>query len=208
MGELRRADRDLTSLTVLALLLTGPRHPYEMHQMVLATHKDFVTGLPRSLYHAVERLLRDELVRVQETTKDPGRPERTVYALTEAGREALRSQLHRLLACPDPDSTLFVAALSFVATLGIGEALGALRTRGEALAEGVADIDAGLASVSVSVPRLLLIEAEYDRSRLEAERGFVAGLIEDLEAGRLAWPEELTATDLLPELEEDRWTDP
>ena len=29
---LHRADRDLPALTVLALLLTGPRHTYEMHR--------------------------------------------------------------------------------------------------------------------------------------------------------------------------------
>ena len=53
-----RAERDLPGLTVLALLLTGPRHTYEMHRMMIDTRKDFVTGLPRSMYHAVERLLR------------------------------------------------------------------------------------------------------------------------------------------------------
>lgn len=202
MSELRRADRDLPSLTVLALLLTGPRHTYEMHRMVVATHKGFVTGLPRSLYHAVERLLRDELIRVQQTTKDSARPERTVYALTEAGREVLRTRLLRLLAHPDPDSTLLVAALSFVAALATDEAVVALRSRVEALTRSVADLDAAIASVPASLPRLLLVESEYERTRLEAEHSFVAGLIEDLETGRLGRPEHVTAADLLPELGE------
>lgn len=200
MSELRRVDRDLPSLTVLALLLTGPRHTYEMHQLVVATHKDFVTGLPRSLYHATDRLLRAELIEVQATTRDGARPERTVHTLTDAGREELRSRLLRLLTHPDADSTLFVAALSFVTALERDEALAALRSRAEALTGSVADIDAALAAVPASLPRLLLVESEFARTRLENERVFVAGLVADLETGRLTWPEHLTTAELLPDL--------
>jgi hypothetical protein len=59
------------------VLLTGPRHTYEMHLLMVDTHKDLVTGLPRSMYHAVERLLRAELIRVVGTDREGGRPERT-----------------------------------------------------------------------------------------------------------------------------------
>lgn len=75
-SELRRADRDLAGLAVLALLHTGPRHTYDMHRLMIDTRKDFVTGLPRSLYHAVERLQRDGLVRAQGTGRAGARPER------------------------------------------------------------------------------------------------------------------------------------
>src|SRR5438128_2716644 len=69
-----RTERDLPGLTVLALLLTGPRHTYEMHRMMIDTHKDFVTGLPRTMYHAVERLLRGGMVVVVDTARDGARP--------------------------------------------------------------------------------------------------------------------------------------
>ncbi len=126
-----RADRDLPGLTVLALLLTGPRHTYEMHRMMIDTHKDFVTGLPRSMYHAVERLLRDQLIRVVGTARNGTRPERTVYELTAAGRGELTARVRRLLEQPDPDATLLVAALSFIGCLppveAASAALGPLR---------------------------------------------------------------------------------
>jgi DNA-binding PadR family transcriptional regulator len=54
--EVGRADRDLAALSVLALLTTGPRHPYDIHRFVVETRKDFVIGAPSSIYHAVERL--------------------------------------------------------------------------------------------------------------------------------------------------------
>ncbi len=126
---LQRSDRDLPALTVLALLLTGPRHTYEMHRLMIDTHKDFVTGLPRSMYHAVERLLRDELIRVVGTDRRGARPERTVYALTDAGRAELAVRVRRLLEHPEPDATLFVAALSFVGCLPVPQARAALAAR-------------------------------------------------------------------------------
>lgn len=187
---LQRVDRDLPALTVLALLLTGPRHTYEMHRMMIDTHKDFLTGLPRSMYHAVERLLRDELVRVHEVRRDGPHPERTVYALTDTGRAALTARVGRLLAHPDPDSALFVAALSFVACLPRDEAVQALRSRVDDLAERVAGLDAALATVPASLPRLLLVESGYERARLESERAWVEGLVADIGSGALGWPDE------------------
>jgi DNA-binding PadR family transcriptional regulator len=196
---LRRVDRDLAALTVLALLSTGPRHTYEIHRMMIDTHKDFVTGLPRSMYHAVDRLLCDELIRVHGVLREGARPERTVYALTEAGRAELDARVARLLATPDPDTTLFVAALSFIGTVPCGRAVELLCERRATLAERVAGLDAALESVPRELPRLLLIESEFERARLEAERAWVGSLIDDLESGRLRWPANLGAlAHLLP----------
>lgn len=200
----RRVDRDLPALTVLALLLTGPRHTYEMHRMMIDTHKDFVTGLPRSMYHAVDRLVRDELIGVQETARDGGRPERTVYALTDAGRVELRTRVTRLLANPDPDATVFVAALSFLGCLPSDEAAEALRTRSNLLAARIARLDEAASSIPSTLPRLLVIETEYERHRLDAERSWVNALVADIDSGRLDWPDDVAAlVDLLPTGDEE-----
>jgi DNA-binding PadR family transcriptional regulator len=187
---LRRGDRDLPALTVLALLTTGPRHTYEMHRLMIDTHKDFVTGLPRSMYHAVERLLRAELIEVVRTDRADGRPERTVYGLTGAGRAELVDRVRRLLEHPDPDATLFVAALSFLGCLSPPQARAALDVRRAELERRVDEVRAGLAAAP-ALPRLLLVEAEFDIARLTAERDWVAGLLADLDAGRLDWPADL-----------------
>lgn len=188
--SLQRADRDLPALTVLALLTTGPRHTYEMHRLMIDTHKDFVTGLPRSMYHAVERLLRAELIEVVRTDRPQGRPERTVYGLTDAGRAELQERLRRLLEQPDPDATLFVAALSFLGCLPRSQARSALDVRRTELGNRIDGTHAALATAP-ALPRLLLVEAEYEIARLTAERDWVAGLLADLDAGRLDWPADL-----------------
>lgn len=195
---LQRADRDLPGLTVLALLMTGPRHTYEMHRMMIDTHKDFVTGLPRSMYHSVERLLRDELIAVADTIRDGTRPERIVYALTDAGRDELRARVRRLLETPEPDATLLVAALSFIACLPRSDAAVALRARHATLAAGVEYLTRVIAETPV--PRVLLLETEFERARTAAERDWVAGLIADLDADRFPWPDLDALVALTPEV--------
>ncbi|GLZ45372.1 PadR family transcriptional regulator [Actinomycetospora sp. NBRC 106375] len=197
MTSLRREDRDLPGLTVLALLLTGPRHTYEMQRLMVVTHKDFVTGLPRSMYHAVGKLEKAALIEVAGVEREEGRPERTVYALTGAGREALRDRVRRLLAVPDPDATLLTAALSFVGVLPVADAAAALRARSEELSRR-ADGNRAAAGEVPHLPRVLLVETEFETARLDAERAFVDGLVADLDAGVLTWPADMREL-VLPE---------
>jgi DNA-binding PadR family transcriptional regulator len=195
--SLQRADRDLPALTVLALLMTGPRHTYEMHRLMVDTHKDFVTGLPRSMYHAVERLLRAELIEVVRTDRADGRPERTVYGLTDAGRAELAERVRRLLEHPDPDATLFVAALSFLGCLPVPRARAALAVRRAELERGIDGARGALAEVG-HLPRLLVVEAEFEIARLTAERDWVVGLLADLDGGRLDWPADIRELEVPP----------
>ncbi|GAA0429400.1 PadR family transcriptional regulator [Actinoplanes capillaceus] len=196
---MRKADRDLASLTVLALLMTGPRHAYEMNLLIEKTHKTFVTGLPRSLYHAVNRLVGAGEIRVSDVVREAGRPERTVYALTDQGRARLRDWIGVLLREPDPDSSLLTAALSFAGCLPPETVAGLLRERRAGLEHRLA-----AARAVPELPRILLIETEYEVSRLTAERDWVSGIAADIETGRLTWPADLAETaDVTPLLEEN-----
>jgi DNA-binding PadR family transcriptional regulator len=177
----------MASLTVLALLLTGARHTYEMHLMIERTHKTFVTGLPRSLYHAVEKLLTAGHVRVVDTTRDGPRPERTVYELTDEGRIRLQEWVHLLLSEPDTDSSLFGPALTYCGCLPPMEVADALRHRRNQLHERALAARAALDDTRDRLPRILMVEVEYEAARLECERGFIDGLLADLRAGRLTW---------------------
>lgn len=196
MAKLGRADRDLVGLTVLALLTQGERHTYDMHRQIIDTHKDFVTGLPRSMYHAVERLGRDDLITPVGTTRDAGRPERTPYRLTDRGREELRSRVSRLLRTPDADTTLFVAALSYLGCLPVAEARDALQARAAALSATADDLRAQLDALSPRLPRLLLVELEYELARVTGERDWTRALLADLRGGALSWPD--NPADILP----------
>src|SRR5215831_17347344 len=125
----RPLQTDLTAITTLGLVTERPRHPYEMQRLIRNRGKVFVKGLPRSLYHAIDRLAKEGLVEVVETSRDGRRPERTLYAATAAGREALGDWLTNLLATPEDDAATYYAALSLIAYLDPAQALEALRER-------------------------------------------------------------------------------
>jgi DNA-binding PadR family transcriptional regulator len=186
--QLQRADRDLPALTVLALLSLGPRHTYDMHRFMVATRKDFVVGLPRSLYHAVDKLEKSGLIVEAGVEQVAGRPERTLYGITDAGRAELRRRVALLLATPEPDATLAYAALSFIGALGPAETAAAMRARVAANELKLTRLSGDLADAG-GVPRILLLEAEFEQARLVAEREWMSGLLGDLESGDLPWPD-------------------
>ena len=186
--QLQRADRDLPALAVLALLTRGPRHTYDMHRFMVDTRKDFIGGLPRSLYHAVDKLERSGLIAEVGTEQSAGRPDRVRYSITDAGRADVRRRVALLLATPEPDATLAYAALSFMGVLSLDEVMAALRSRVAAIDLRLARLRGDLAEAH-DVPRILLVEAEFEQARLDAERRWTASLLDELESGALPWPD-------------------
>lgn len=181
-----RIERDLVALTVLAVLTVGPRHPYDIHRFVVETRKDFVPGVPRSIYHAVRRLERAHLIEPIGSEQAGGRPERTVFALTEAGRAEVRHRVSVLLSVPQNDRTTTIAALSYLGILGKNEAILALRARIAALETEIASLSSDL-DHAADVPEILLIEAEYERSQQRTECDWFISIVQRLESGSLAW---------------------
>src|SRR4051794_13852278 len=89
------------ALSALGLLVERPMHPYEMYQLMLERHEDWMVKVrPGSLYHSVERLQEAKLVESTGTARAGNRPERTTYAITAAGREALTTRISELLHKP------------------------------------------------------------------------------------------------------------
>ena len=171
------------ALAVLAELLIGPIHPYEIGRRLKEHGKDRNIRYNRSsLYMVVEQLRKAGFIADQETVRDTQRPERTVYALTDAGREELFDWLRDLVARPEHEYPQFGVALSLLSVLSPGEAVRLLRTRQAALdAEAQETRDAMRGATESGVAWVFLVEEEYRLALLEAENRFVAGLVERLE---------------------------
>jgi DNA-binding PadR family transcriptional regulator len=196
----RRDDRDLVGLTVLALLSVRPSHPYELHRFIVDTHKDYITGLPRSLYHAVDRLCEEELISPVETTREGRRPERTVYEITAEGGAELGSRLRRLLEQPGPDNRAFLTAISLMGCLSPEDADRCLRTRAATLEGMVVADDAHLSGLAAAgLPSILTLEVECDRALRAAELDWVRGVLGRLQSGELTWSSSVRS-DLLADL--------
>jgi DNA-binding PadR family transcriptional regulator len=175
-------------LMVLSLLKERPMHPYEMQRLMVERGKSAVDSIKRgSIYHAVDRLLKAGLVEELETSREGRRPERTVYRLTDAGDEVVRDWMRQLLARLDPDYNEFATVLSFLPVLEPHEVLAALHHRLVVLAGAIARSEATLTSIGDRLPRVFLIEEEYQLDMLRAERRWVAAVVEDFETGRLTW---------------------
>lgn len=186
MPSKRKVSNPL-ALAVMALLYERPMHPYEMVSTMRERHKHESVRLRySSLYSVVEALERNELVVPVETRREGRRPERTVYALTEAGGEEFLSWLRELLRKPMKEYTQFAAGLSFLPALPPGEAATLLRERVRLLEEEVgrrrAEMDAAMEQ---GLAWLFLVEDEHELVLREAELSWVRGLAGGIEAGTL-----------------------
>jgi DNA-binding PadR family transcriptional regulator len=181
------------AVVVLALLLEAPMHAYRMQQLIKERHKDEVVNVAQrnSIYQAIDRLRRAELITVRGTAKDAGRPERTVYEVTPAGVLAARDWLRNSLANPATEFPVFPAALAFLPLLPVEDVLGRLAHRLEALADRLRRIDGELADPA-GASRLALVETGYQRALLVAERDWLRGLVDELRSGALSWDAEVS----------------
>src|SRR6202171_6861499 len=109
------------ALAVMNLLLERPMHPYEMKLKMKERGHDQVIRLKGgSIYATVERLEEGGFITSQAPSREGRRPERTVYSITDAGRDEITAWLRELLAQPMNDYPQFAAALGFFAALDKG----------------------------------------------------------------------------------------
>lgn len=176
------------ALTVLVLLFEKPMHPYEMAQTLRERHKEASIRLNYgSLYSVVRSLERTGLITAKETQQAGRRPQRTVYELTKAGKAAQHEWLAELISTPTKEYLQFEAALSLIGALHPDEALDLLRHRGDALAAQISEWRGEL-TTSVeehNLPRLFVLEAEYQLALLDTELAWVHQLVTDIESGDL-----------------------
>jgi DNA-binding PadR family transcriptional regulator len=185
------AQRSSLGLIVLWLLYDQPLHVYRMQKLIEAQGKDRVVNVRAraSLYQTIERLQRLGLVEVRETVRTETHPERIVYGITDAGRETAREWLREMLRTTGGEFPEFIAAVSILFGLEPEDAREQLELRAERLEAELADAESELAGFP-DLPRLFLLEEEYRRALLQAELGWLRGVIDDLRAGRLTWSEE------------------
>jgi DNA-binding PadR family transcriptional regulator len=177
------------ALSVMQLLDERPMHPYELAATMRERHQDeFIRLNFGSLYHTMEVLERNRWVVPAEREKEGGRPERTVYRLTKAGRETLVGVVGEILARPRREYPHFAAGLMFMHHLGASEAAQHLADRAVALKATIEKLNRIMAEVrDMGVSRLALIELEHKIAMLEAERKWVINLEKEIKEGKLEW---------------------
>src|SRR5712691_1431425 len=133
------------ALAVMNLLMERPMHPYEMKLTMKERGHDQVIRLKGgSIYDTVVRLEEGGFIKSQETSREGRRPERTVYAITDTGRDEITAWLRELIAQPVNDYPQFAAALAFLAVLDKEEVVRLLQVRATMLEGQIAGNEKGL----------------------------------------------------------------
>lgn len=170
------------ALAVLACVIERPMHPYEVATTMRerAKHESIKINYG-SLYGVVERLADDGLIEAQETEREGRRPERTIYAPTEAGRTEFVAGLTELLRTPTKEYPRFEAGLSLMAGLPPADVAGLLHQRCAALTVELAAQRAKLSSEAAqALPRLFVVELEFHIAMREAELTFTRALAREI----------------------------
>ena len=187
----KHVRRSSIALAVLAFLYEAPMHPYRMQQLIKERGKDEVINVRQraSLYQTIDRLLRAGLIAIREVEREEKWPERTIYELTEEGRETMLIWMREMLSTPAQEFPEFPAALAYLSLLTPEDARLQLEQRLQTLVTEVARIDDQLSNAT-ELPRLFLVEMEYLRAVKNTELMWVKAIVDDLATSRLTWNEE------------------
>lgn len=206
-----RATLTPMALAAMELLHSGPKHPYEIHQM-MREHEAWrllkvTTG---SLYHAIERLERDDLIEAVETSREGRRPERTIYRLTEAGRDAFAERLRAMIAEPAVEYPQYAVAVAFLHTLDRADVIVQLRRRAMALEAQIAgELVYRGRLTELGVHELFWADVDLRTAQRKTELAWTNTLLGRLESGELQWPTGPgTGRDGSPDCRDERHTPP
>ncbi|MFB9235829.1 PadR family transcriptional regulator [Plantactinospora siamensis] len=182
----RRKVGNLLGLAVLSVLGQRPMHPYEIASALRGWGKDQDMAIKwGSLYTVVRNLDKHGFIAEVESVREGRRPERTVYRITDAGRAEMADWARELIGDPEPEFPRFRAGLSVLSVLHPDEAAELLRGRLSRLEGTVAAAEETLAGHLRQVPRLFLVEAEYDLAILRAEAAWIRALLAEFDSGSL-----------------------
>ncbi|MEV6337273.1 PadR family transcriptional regulator [Nocardia vinacea] len=185
--------RSPLAMALLGILHLEPMHPYAIQRRIKEWGKDKVVNVTQraALYKTIGRLQEAGLVTVRETGRDQQYPERTVYEITDAGRAACATWLAEMIGEPRNEYPEFPAALSFLMLLGPEGARTELERRAKSVRAKLAEMDADAKqAAAMQLPRVVMLEDEYQRAVTEAELRWLDAVIADLAAGTLTWSRE------------------
>jgi DNA-binding PadR family transcriptional regulator len=173
---------------VLALLSEGDMHPYEMIRLMRFRRDDRLVAITNgTVYHTVARLEQQGMLAEVRVDREGNRPERTTYALTDAGARAVREWVRRELSHIDRPAE-FRIALAEAHNLERPAVIALLTERREALAASLAEhADGRHGALARGVPTQYLLELERQETMLAADLDWLDALILRLEREELPW---------------------
>ncbi len=173
-------------LFILGALATGgPTYGYQIRQNALRDQTEWWTDVkPGSLYNALHRMADEGLVEVDRTETPDNSPQRTIYRITSAGRQALVVQrdeaLQRVVVATDP----LDLALRYVSDLPTDTLVEIITARHTALLQRLWLHEQAYASARPYLEGLDTITFRHVLNRLRTEVQWHEQLLAELAATR------------------------
>ncbi|HEY4017569.1 MAG TPA: PadR family transcriptional regulator [Pseudonocardiaceae bacterium] len=182
----RRKVGNILALGVLSTVIQRPMHPYEIASIMKARGKERDMPIKwGSLYTVVGNLEKHGFIEATESVRTGGRPERTVYRITQAGIAELQDWTAELLGTPEEEQTSFEAGLSVLGAVPPDVAIRVLRNRLDLLTASLTEQRAEYYRTLDELPRLLVAEWDYNLALLAAQIDWVRAFLDDLTSGAM-----------------------
>jgi DNA-binding PadR family transcriptional regulator len=194
MGDINVGSTSCGPLPPLAVLVLGlvaerPMHPYEMFQTTIERREDRLAKFrPGTMYHTVDRLAAKELIEIHEVRREGNRPERTVYAITDRGRQALFESLEQILERHPTEYSELYLALAEAHGLPRERVIELLSTRLDAMRADLADLDEAATVVrDRGTPEMFYLDVGCRIATLATQIDWVADLVDRLRTSTIEW---------------------
>jgi DNA-binding PadR family transcriptional regulator len=184
-----KSRRSALDVILLGMLFEEPMYAYRMQKLIKLRGMDVVVNVRHmaSIYQTLARLLCFGLIGIHETAQADASRKRTVYEITDRGREIMVAWLPRMVTIVAAGSPEFPTAVSVLTWLSRDVALLQFRLRAEALRKELSRLDAESLDTREIPGRILL---GYRTAMLAAEHAWIQTLIADLSNGAGVWATE------------------
>ncbi len=174
-----------TRLVILGLLRDQNLYGYEIKQIIEEHMADWTSIAFGSIYFALDKMAADGLVEKAGTEQKGGRPSRSVYQITEAGRAEFVRLLRQVWREPERSYFALDIGIFFMPALPLNEIKSYLRERLAYLDTATQGLSAHRAEqlAEAETPRLAAAIFDHTQAHLEAELGWTRDLLDKIERG-------------------------
>jgi DNA-binding PadR family transcriptional regulator len=172
-----------TRLVILGVLRDRPLHGYEIKHIIEEHMGDWTNIAFGSVYFALKKLSEGGFIEKMGTEQEGGRPSRTVYQITEAGRAEFLRLLRGVWGEVERHYYTTDIGLAFIEALPIEEVRGHLGDRIAQLEAILRHLDEHKKEILAmeEVPRKAAAVFEHSRVHFAAELAWTRHLLSEIE---------------------------
>ncbi|MBN1304770.1 MAG: PadR family transcriptional regulator [Anaerolineales bacterium] len=176
-----------TRLVLLGLLRRQPLHGYELKHIIEEHMGDWTSIAFGSIYFALGKLEEEGMLDKVATEKQGNRPSRSVYQLTETGRDEFLRLLRETWRTTERQYYDLDVAIAFMEALPVDEVIGYLRGRITGLEQTLVHMEAHEKEQMSrnEVPAAAQMVFEHSRLHMQAELTWLQDLLGKVKQGSI-----------------------